>query len=105
MEDLKSCLFCGKPVDRDYAYCPWCGYEFGPGDDVPLARRESSPSAAAPAVEAATVADPVSESPAAHAEACVPSQSVLLRLTTLEELLSDMERELDLILRTSSADP
>jgi len=39
MEDLKSCLFCGKPVDREYAYCPWCGYEFGPGDDVPLARR------------------------------------------------------------------
>jgi hypothetical protein len=99
MEELKSCLFCGKPVDRDYAYCPWCGYEFGPGDDVPVARRESSPAAAAPAAEAAP--EPV----AALAEPCGPSQSVLLRLTTLEELLSDMERELDLILRTSSADP
>ena len=111
MEELKSCLFCGKPVDRDYAYCPWCGYEFGPGDDVPVARRESSPSAAAPATEslpaadAAPAIDVAPEAAAARAEACVPSQSVLLRLTTLEELLSDMERELDLILRTSSADP
>jgi hypothetical protein len=96
MEELKSCLFCGKPVDRDYAYCPWCGYEFGPGDDVPLARHESSPAAAA---------DAVPEPVAAHAETGGPSQSVLLRLTTLEELLSDMERELDLILKTSSADP
>ena len=111
MEELKSCLFCGKPVDRDYAYCPWCGYEFGPGDDVPVARHESSPSAAVPAAEAALAADAVPdpvaapETAAAHAEPCGPSQSVLLRLTTLEELLSDMERELDLILRTSSADP
>jgi hypothetical protein len=91
MEELKACLFCGKPVDRDYAYCPWCGYEFGPGDDVPIARRE-------PAV---TVAVP--EPAPAPAEA--GGQSVLLRLTSLEELLSDMERELDLILKTSSADP
>jgi hypothetical protein len=90
MEELKSCLFCGKPVDRDYSYCPWCGYEFGPGDDVPVARREPGP--------------PVPEPQPAPAEASGPGQSVLLRLTTLEELLSDMERELDLILRTSSAD-
>ena len=89
MEDLKACLFCGKPVDRDYSYCPWCGYEFGPGDDVPIARRESAAPAAAP--------EPAS------AEA--GGQSVLLRLTSLEELLSDMERELDLILKTSSTDP
>jgi hypothetical protein len=99
MEELKSCLFCGKPVDRDYAYCPWCGYEFGPGDDVPITRRESSSAAAAPAV------DPVPEPVSVPAEASGPGQSVLLRLITLEELLSDMERELDLILRTSSADP
>jgi len=96
MEDLKSCLFCGKPVDRDYSYCPWCGYEFGPGDDVPIVRRESAPAAAA-------VDDPAPEP--APAESAVPGQSVLLRLTTLEELLTDMERELDLILKTSSADP
>jgi hypothetical protein len=89
MEELKACLFCGKPVDRDYAYCPWCGYEFGPGDDVPIARREPAAPVAAP--------EP------APAEA--GGQSVLLRLTSLEELLSDMERELDLILKTSSADP
>lgn len=98
MEELKSCLFCGKPVDRDYSYCPWCGYEFGPGDELPVARRES-PAAAAPPEDPALEPAPV---PAGAAE---PGQSVLLRLTTLEELLSDMERELDLILRTSSADP
>lgn len=97
MEELKSCLFCGKPVDRDYSYCPWCGYEFGPGDDVPIARRESAPASAA------AVDDPVPEP--APAESSVPGQSVLLRLTSLEELLTDMERELDLILKTSSADP
>lgn len=91
MEELKACLFCGKPVDRDFSYCPWCGYEFGPGDDVPIARREAAAPAAA--------AEP------APAEAAATGQSVLLRLTSLEELLSDMERELDLILRTSSADP
>ena len=99
MEELKSCLFCGKPVDRDYSYCPWCGYEFGPGDDVPVVKRESAPPAAAPAD------DPVPEPQPAPVESPVPNQSVLLRLTTLEELLSDMERELDLILRTSSTDP
>ena len=87
MEDLKACLFCGKPVDRDFAYCPWCGYEFGPGDDVPIARRE------------------IVAAPAEAVPAEAGSQSVLLRLTSLEELLSDMERELDLILKTSSADP
>ena len=99
MEDLKSCLFCGKPVDRDYSYCPWCGYEFGPGDDVPIVRRENAPAAAPPAD------DPVPEPQPALAEAIGPGQSVLLRLTTLEDLLSDMERELDLMLKTSSADP
>jgi len=99
MEELKSCLFCGKPVDRDYAYCPWCGYEFGPGDDVPIPRRESTPAAAAPAD------DPAREPHPAPQEGSAAVPSVLLRLTTLEELLSDMERELDLILKTSSADP
>ncbi len=89
MEELKACLFCGKPVDRDYSYCPWCGYEFGPGDDVPIRRHEPAAPEPAPA--------PV--------EAAAGGQSVLLRLTSLEELLSDMERELDLILKTSSADP
>jgi hypothetical protein len=97
MEELKSCIFCGKPVDRDYSYCPWCGYEFGPGDDVPIARRGSVPTSAA------AVDDPVPEP--VTVESPAPGQSVLLRLTTLDELLSDMERELDLILKTSSTDP
>jgi hypothetical protein len=99
MEELKSCIFCGKPVDRDYAYCPWCGYEFGPGDDLPLVPREP------PAARTGLAAEAAPEPQPAAAEAAAAPQSVLLRLTTLEELLSDMERELDLILRTSSADP
>jgi hypothetical protein len=99
MEELKSCIFCGKPVDRDYSYCPWCGYEFGPGDDVPIVRREPAHAAAAP------TDDPVPEPAPASAEIPGPGQNVLLRLTNLEELLSDMEHELDLILKTSSADP
>jgi hypothetical protein len=103
MEELKSCLFCDKPVDRDYAYCPWCGYEFGPGDDVPIARREIPPAAAAPADDPAREPPPAPQP--APIEGSTAGQSVLLRLTTLEELLSDMERELDLILKTSSADP
>ena len=32
-------------------------------------------------------------------------EDYLLRLRTLQELLSDMEKELDLIIRTSSKDP
>ena len=99
MEELKSCLFCGKPVDRDYSYCPWCGYEFGPGDDVPVVRREPAPPAAAPLDE------PAGEPQPASAEAAGPGQNVLLRLTNLEDLLSDMERELDLILKTASTGP
>ena len=99
MEELKSCLFCGKPVDRDYSYCPWCGYEFGPGDDVPVARREPHPRRPhRPTIPQAS-RRPFPRKPPG------PGQNVLLRLTTLEELLSDMERELDLILKTSSTDP
>ena len=99
MEELKSCIFCGKPVDRDYSYCPWCGYEFGPGDDVPVVRREPASAAAVPAD------DPVGESAPVPAETPGPARTCSSGSPRLEELLSDMERELDLILRTSSADP
>jgi hypothetical protein len=82
MGELKSCLFCGKNVDRTYEYCPHCGYEFGVGDDV------------FPATEA-------------RPEECDPAKDgdYLVRIRTLQEILSDMEEELDLIIRTSSKDP
>jgi hypothetical protein len=82
MGELKSCLFCGKNVDRTYEYCPHCGYEFGQGDDVPPAAEE-------------------------RPEECGPAEDgdYLVRIRTLQEILSDMEEELDLIIRTSSKDP
>jgi hypothetical protein len=82
MGDLKSCLFCGKNVEISFQYCPHCGYEFGQGDELPGLIEETTGDAV-PAVE----------------------EDYLLRLRTLQELLSDMEQELDLIIRTSSKDP
>jgi len=82
MEELKSCLFCGKSVDTTYQYCPHCGYEFGQADECAGFVEESTGELIATGEE-----------------------DYLLRLRTLQELLSDMERELDLIIRTSSKDP
>jgi hypothetical protein len=82
MGELKSCLFCGKNVDRSFEYCPHCGYEFGQGEELPGLIEETT-GEVIPAGE----------------------EDYLLRLRNLQELLADMERELDLILRTSSKDP
>jgi predicted amidophosphoribosyltransferase len=82
MGDLKSCLFCGKNVDRSFQYCPHCGYEFGQGEDLPGLIEE-------------TTGDLIATG----------EQDYLVRLRTLQELLCDMERELDLIIKTSSKDP
>lgn len=79
MGELKSCLFCGKNVDEAFEYCPHCGYEFGQGEDLPGLVEEATGE-------------------------CVPAgdEDYLHRLRTLQEILTDMERELDLIIRTSS---
>ncbi len=82
MEDQKACLFCGKTVDADFQYCPHCGYEFEEGEELSALLDES-------------LADASGDG----------EGSYLLRLRTLQELLSDMERELDLIIRTSSKGP
>jgi hypothetical protein len=82
MGELKSCLFCGKNVEMSFQYCPHCGYEFGQSDELPGLIEE-------------TTGEPL---PA-------DEQDYLVRLRTLQELLSDMERELDLMIRTSSKDP
>jgi hypothetical protein len=86
MGELKSCLFCGKNVDLAFEYCPHCGYEFGEGDD-----RVTSP------------ADYRGELPGLIEETngeCVPAgdEDYMHRLRTLQEILTDMERELDLII-------
>jgi hypothetical protein len=82
MGDLKSCLFCGKNVEHSFQYCPHCGYEFGQGEDLPVLMEE-------------TTGEPIAAG----------GEDYLLRLRTLQELLSDMERELDLMIKTSSKDP
>ena len=91
MGDLKSCLFCGKNVDQDFEYCPHCGYEFGQGDD----RSASVSGGDLPGLVEETTGE------------CVPArdEDYLHRLRTLQEILADMERELDLIIRTSSKGP
>ncbi len=108
MEELKSCIFCGKGVDRDFAYCPWCGYEFGPGDDErsadgqhvaearPLERGAEVAGAARGMPEAPVMTEP---------PAPPPQPSVFLRLQSLEELLSGIERELDRMLKSASRGP
>jgi hypothetical protein len=89
MEDQKSCLFCGKGVDRTFVYCPHCGYEFGECDESPpIGAPQGSPP------EEAVAAGCAGE-----------ERDYLVRLRTLQDILSDMEKELDVIIRTSSKDP
>ncbi len=83
MGDQKQCLFCGKSVEMSFHYCPHCGYEFGQGDELPGLIEETAVEPLSPAEE----------------------EDYLLRLRNLQDLLSDMERELDLMIRTSSKDP
>jgi hypothetical protein len=91
MGDKKSCLFCGKSVDGTFEYCPHCGYEFGDSDDYLPPRAEEAAAAAAAASGSAPCAE--------------EDGNYLVRLRTLQEILADMEKELDLIIRTSSKDP
>ena len=82
MADLKTCLFCGRNVDRSFDYCPHCGYEFGEGEDLPALLEE----------------EPETSGPEAD-------RDYLGRIRTLQEILSDMERELDRILKSASRGP
>jgi hypothetical protein len=67
-------------VDSAYEFCPHCGYEFAQGEELPAGVEETN-------------------------GGIVPGeQDYLVRIRTLQDLLSDMERELDLIIRTSSKD-
>ncbi len=86
MGELKSCLFCGKNVDEAFQYCPHCGYEFGQG-------------------ERTFAASSSEEIDAGELHRRPGDEDYLQRLRTLQEILSDMEQELDLIIRTSSKGP
>ena len=96
MGELKSCLFCGKNVDSSFQYCPHCGYEFGQGESTEYrGDRSTEYRGDLPGLVEETTGETM---PAGE-------EDYLLRIRTLQELLADMEKELDLIIRTSSKDP
>jgi hypothetical protein len=96
MEELKSCLFCGRYIDKTFAYCPYCGFEFSGRDDGPEYSEE------APALS--SVVSLVSEE-GGNAPSAVQPSDYLARLRDMQKTLADMERELDLILSGSGAAP
>ena len=96
MGELKSCLFCGKNVDQAFEYCPHCGYEFGQGEDSPSFGAEKS----AFGSDLPGLIEETSGECAGEGE-----EDYLHRLRTLQEILTNMERELDLIIRISSKGP
>jgi len=103
MGELKSCLFCGKNVDEAFEYCPHCGCEFGQGEDKSAFGTDKSTSAADYRGIGGDLPGLIEETTGE----CVPAgdDDYLHRLRTLQEILTDMERELDLIIRTSSKGP
>jgi hypothetical protein len=112
MGEQKSCLFCGKNVDSSFQYCPHCGYEFGQGEDRFAEYRDRSAeyhgeaSGGSRGDRSAEYRGDLS-APVDEIEAATDcgGEDYLLRIRTLQELLADMEKELDLIIRTSSKDP
>ena len=125
MGELKSCLFCGKRVDEAFEYCPYCGYEFGEGDEVsafggdaatlvtgkPPLGGDKPVSGGDTSASGGELPGLLGEKPACGAGeggGCVPEEDegYLCRLRTLQEILSDLERELDHILaREGEAGP
>jgi len=109
MGELKSCLFCGKRVDRAFEYCPHCGYEFGDDEErLTAAGAERLLFGERPTPDGPHELSPRgSDLPVLVEEEsgeCAPpaDEDYLSRLRTLQEILSDMERELDLLIRTAS---
>ncbi len=94
MEELKSCLFCGRYVDKTFAYCPYCGFEFSQRE-APAEYAEEAP------VIASVVSLAVEET--SKAPAAPRPADYIARLGDMQRLLSDMERELDLLLADSTA--
>ncbi len=94
MGELKACLFCGRYIDKTYRYCPHCGYEFAQDDDPAEPLDE-------PAAEQATDAQEEA------GRAAVPrlGNHYLVRLGDIQRLLTEMERELDLMISRTSPPP
>ncbi len=103
MGELKSCLFCGKRVEKSFEYCPHCGYEFGEGDE--LAFGGDSNGALLERYPELPGLIPEPAAPCAESSgACFPEEDegYLRRLRTLQEILADMERELDVMIRSAA---
>ena len=104
MGELKSCLFCGKRVDRAFEYCPHCGYEFGDDEErLTAAGAERLLVGERPAPDAPHELSPRgSDLPVLVEEEsrdCAPAdEDYLHRLRALQEILAEMERELDILL-------
>jgi len=96
MGELKSCLFCGKHVDEAFEYCPHCGYEFGEGDELSAFGGDKSAFGGDKSTFGGELPGLIGE----ECGGCIPEkdEGYLRRLRTLQEILSDMEHELDLIL-------
>jgi hypothetical protein len=98
MEELKSCLFCGRYVDKTFRYCPHCGYEFGQREDFAEYTDDSAGEAPqyllTPETDVIAPAPPVLE----DREGETTFVRYLSRLKDMQRLLSDIEKELDLII-------
>ncbi|HET6452459.1 MAG TPA: hypothetical protein VFI08_14165 [Spirochaetia bacterium] len=106
MGELKSCLFCGKRVDRAFEYCPHCGYEFGDEEErLSVAGAERLLFGDRPADMPRDLSPRGADLPVLVEEdagdgAPPADQDYLHRLRNLQDILSDMERELDRLLAT-----
>ena len=107
MGEQKTCLFCGKRVDRAFEYCPHCGYEFGDDEDrLTVAGAERLLFGDRPASDAPRDLSPRSSGGdlpvlvEEEAGECAPppDENYLTRLHTLQQTLVEMERELDRLL-------
>jgi hypothetical protein len=96
MEELKSCLFCGRYIDKSFAYCPYCGFEFGQRGDA-SEYPEETPDLSSVVSLAPEEGDGIPGSARAS--------DYIARLRDMQNLLSDMERELDLILSNAGSAP
>jgi hypothetical protein len=76
MEVLKTCSLCGRFIDKTFRFCPYCGYDFRRPESVPLE------TGAAPAAEAVDCSQ---------------------RIHAMEQTLSRIEEELDLLLLSKGA--
>ena len=73
MDDTVYCAFCGRVIQNEYQFCPYCGVQCK--DDLPVC----------------VLSDPPQE------------RSTIERLTEIESTLENMENELDHFLATRNS--